>query len=98
LPWHSHALDCALCFVCHPEPAEAGGGTDGPVGHALDAARRAKPLHLQGALGLELLSKREENEVRLISEGLTCFSWDTSAADRQEVLCDNRGFRFVGPV
>jgi len=55
----------------------------------LDALSHAKPLHLQDALGLKLLSRREENGVRLVSGGLTCFSSDLSAEDRQEVLCHN---------
>jgi DNA-binding NarL/FixJ family response regulator len=41
------------------------------LGYLLDALGHAKPLHLQDARGLNLLSKREENVVRLVSEGLT---------------------------
>ncbi|MGD0425864.1 MAG: response regulator transcription factor [Candidatus Acidiferrales bacterium] len=41
------------------------------LGYLLDALGHAKPLHLQDARGLNILSKREENVVRLVSEGLT---------------------------
>jgi DNA-binding NarL/FixJ family response regulator len=41
------------------------------LGYLLDALGHAKPLHLQDSRGLNLLSKREENVVRLVSEGLT---------------------------
>lgn len=41
------------------------------LGYLLDVLGHAKPLHLRDAHGINLLSKREENVVRLVAEGLT---------------------------
>lgn len=41
------------------------------LGYVLDALSRAIPLRLQDAQGADLLSKRQEEVVRLVSEGLT---------------------------
>ncbi|MFZ3201613.1 MAG: response regulator transcription factor [Candidatus Acidiferrales bacterium] len=39
--------------------------------YVLDALGQAMPVHLRDAHGIELLSKREEDVVRLVAEGLT---------------------------
>jgi DNA-binding NarL/FixJ family response regulator len=41
------------------------------LGYLLDALSASMPLHLQDARGMSLLSKREEDVVRLVAEGLT---------------------------
>jgi DNA-binding NarL/FixJ family response regulator len=41
------------------------------LGYLLDSLTHAMPLRLQNARGVDLLSKREEEVVRLVSEGLT---------------------------
>jgi DNA-binding NarL/FixJ family response regulator len=41
------------------------------LGYLLDALSHAMPLRLQNAQGSDLLSKRQEEVVRLVSEGLT---------------------------
>lgn len=41
------------------------------LGYVLDALSHAMPLRLQNAQGVDLLSKRQEEVVRLVSEGLT---------------------------
>ena len=39
--------------------------------HLIDALGQAMPMRLQDANGIELLSKREDQVVRLLSQGLT---------------------------
>jgi DNA-binding NarL/FixJ family response regulator len=41
------------------------------LGYVLDALRHAMPVRLQNSQGVDLLSKRQEDVVRLVSEGLT---------------------------
>jgi DNA-binding NarL/FixJ family response regulator len=41
------------------------------LGYVLDALSQSMPLHLQDARGATLLSKREEDVVRLVAEGMT---------------------------
>jgi DNA-binding NarL/FixJ family response regulator len=41
------------------------------LGYLLEALSHAMPLRLQNAQGVDLLSKRQEDVVRLVSEGLT---------------------------
>jgi len=41
------------------------------LGFLLDALSTSMPLHIQDARGMSLLSKREEDVVRLVAEGLT---------------------------
>jgi DNA-binding NarL/FixJ family response regulator len=41
------------------------------LGYVLDALTHALPLHVQDARGVNLLSRREEDVVRLVAEGMT---------------------------